>query len=210
MNTDKPYRIPREYLSKADVAQRASAFLDEYNPNCTLPVPIMDIAEFDFEISILPAIALRNVAAKGIDAYLSPDLQEIHIDQHTFLHVPARATFSVAHELAHVVLHGDAYEQLAAGLNLREYRELMANLDQKDLGFIEWQANYFAGHVLVPSSVLRENFTTSMQQLNIEAREGATLSDGDAEAVIQSLKDLFGVSADVIRIRSSEENLVSI
>ena len=86
----------------------------------------------------------------------------------------------------------------------------MANLDQKDLGFIEWQANYFAGHVLVPSSVLRENFTTSMQQLNIEAREGATLSDGDAEAVIQSLKDLFGVSADVIRIRSSEENLVSI
>tara|TARA_E500000318_G_scaffold1676_2_gene2155 strand:+ start:882 stop:1394 length:513 start_codon:yes stop_codon:yes gene_type:complete len=170
----------------------------------------MDIAEFDFEISILPAIALRNVAAKGIDAYLSPDLQEIHIDQHTFLHVPARATFSVAHELAHVVLHGDAYEQLAAGLNLREYRELMANLDQKDLGFIEWQANYFAGHVLVPSSVLRENFTTSMQQLNIEAREGATLSDGDAEAVIQSLKDLFGVSADVIRIRSSEENLVSI
>ena len=210
MNTDKPYRIPREYLSKADVALRASAFLDEYNPNGTLPVPIMDIAEFDFEISILPAMALRTVAAKGIDAYLSPDLQEIHIDQHTFLHVPARATFSVAHELAHVVLHSHTYEQVAAGLNLREYRELMANLDQKDLGFIEWQANYFAGHVLVPSDVLREQFTASMQQLNINANDGAKLSDGDAEAVIQSLKNLFGVSADVIRIRSSEENLVSI
>tara|TARA_R110002096_G_scaffold173781_5_gene348551 strand:- start:196982 stop:197608 length:627 start_codon:yes stop_codon:yes gene_type:complete len=203
-----PHRLKREILSKEDVARRASDFLDQHHSELTIPIPIEDIAEFKLEVAILPAIALDSVSGDGIDAYLSPDMQEIHIDQYTYHHRAHRRTFSVAHEIGHLILHPETYSELVEGLNLGQFREAILNLHKQDLDFIEWQANQFAGLILVPSSVLKIQFENVCKTSSIDFAN--PVSGTDLETIVQELVPLFEVSSDVLRIRCVSDGLAEI
>jgi len=107
------------YLSYDETYRRAEAFLKEYNPNRKIPVPIEEILDLKLKINIIPLPDL--VARLTSDSYLEPDLKTIFIDQSVYEYNP-RARFSLAHELGHLVLHGEFYE-IAKYSSSEEYKE---------------------------------------------------------------------------------------
>lgn len=199
-----PYRLPRQRLTRAQVDRRAVEFLAEHHPSGSFPVPIEEIIEFGLEIAIVPGMALENMSP-GIDAYLTPDLKQIDFNFLTATQSPARHRFSLAHEAGHAVLHPQVYSFFLSKVSsIGEYRDFMMNLDQRELGFIEWQANEFAGRVLVPRLALASRFKFRCLELDIDLRAGS----GAWEATVPDLASYFDVSEQTIRIRCICDQLV--
>lgn len=203
MPTKDPVKLPRDILSEAQIAAQAEATRLRYDPADRLPVPIHDILEFGMEISVVIGFGLVGIGGDDIDGYLTPDLGSVWLDQYAHLHVPTRARFTLAHECGHAVLHPRVYSEAARGLSLGQYRELMGNLDQRELGWIEYQANCFAGHLLVPSLHLKREFEAIRQLLRIDS----PVRGGDLEAIVRELEPKFGVSSAVLRIRCTKDGL---
>lgn len=86
-----------EHLSQKDVRQEAEDFLAAYHEERTLSIPIEEIAEFDFEIEIVPMLGLQQELR--VDAFLTSDLERIFVDEEVMRDSPVRYRFSLAHEL---------------------------------------------------------------------------------------------------------------
>lgn len=199
-----PIKLPREILTEVQIAERAEATRLRLNPEDQLPVPIEPMLEFGMGIGIVLEFGLEGIGGDEVDGYLTPDRQEIRLDWHSHLHVKTRARFTLAHELGHAILHPRVYTEVAASCqNLGQYRALMTNLDQRELGWIESQANCFAGHLLVPRGHLRREFERARLALSVDCPVGP----GDLEAIIAELQPTFNVSAAVLRIRCTKDGL---
>jgi hypothetical protein len=205
MPPQRPIKLPRDILSESEIADRADALRRRLAPDDRLPVPIEAMLEFGLGISVVLQFGLEGAGGDEVDGYLTPDLQEVRIDWHTYDYVKARARFTMAHECGHAVLHPRVYTDVAQTLTLGQYRELMANLDEKELGWIEFQANCFAGHLLVPRDHLRREFEKTRKGLGIDIPVGP----GDLEAIIVELQPIFEVSAAVLRIRCTKDGLAA-
>src|SRR5260370_39215703 len=89
----------------------AAAFLEQHHKEGTIPIPIEKIAEFRFNLDIVPVPGLQDEF--DVDAYITSDLTEIRVDQFIQENRPTRYRFSLAHELAHVLIHQDIFKALA-------------------------------------------------------------------------------------------------
>lgn len=98
------------YLSKDKLRQRADKFLADHHPKGTIPVPIEFIIESDFAMDIVPVPGLQS----GFDvvAFITNDMSEIRVDEHVYMNRLNRYRFSLAHELAHRVLHADLWSEV--------------------------------------------------------------------------------------------------
>ncbi len=96
-------------LSYGDLRERAAAFLEEFHEERTLPVPIEEIVEFDYEIEVIPIDGILDDLE--IDAFLTSNLKTIYVDEFVMKHRHRRLRFSLAHELAHFELHRPLYEE---------------------------------------------------------------------------------------------------
>lgn len=101
------------YINDADLRAQAEEFLALYHPSGEIPVPILEIAEFDMEIEMFPLPDAQKIY--GFMAALSSDLQTIVYDEHSDKKNLHRFRFTVAHEIGHRILHGS----LIAALNLQ-------------------------------------------------------------------------------------------
>ncbi len=186
-------RVPR--LSYEDVRGSADAFLDEHHRSRVIPVPIEDIVEFHFGINIIPLPGLH--ADFGTDGFLSADMTEISVDLAVFEGRPARYRFTLAHELGHLVLHGE-HLKAATPTSLADWKRFVRELSEPERGSMEWQAYAFAGLVLAPRDPLDQAYR--------EARRSADEAGIDIEAnvhlarhyVSSSIATIFEVSAEVI------------
>lgn len=68
------FRAP--YLSKDELRQRAEQFLERYNPNGTIPVPIEFIIESDFAMDIVPVPGLQ--AGFDVVVFITKDMADIY------------------------------------------------------------------------------------------------------------------------------------
>jgi hypothetical protein len=101
-----------KWLSKDYLNFVASKFLKEYNPSNVIPVPIEEIIEFGLKMDIIPIPGLKDIsvdAGLDIDAFISSDLKSITIDQYTMEKRENRYRYTLAHEIAHKLLHEDIY-----------------------------------------------------------------------------------------------------
>ena len=85
--------------------EQAEAFLAKYLPQRVIPIPIEEILETDFRVGIVPIPGFSD--RFGVVGYLSTDQQDLMIDEKVMTRYPARYRFTIAHELAHLLLHGD-------------------------------------------------------------------------------------------------------
>lgn len=190
----QPKNIEVKYLTEEELSAIAEDLLNHHNPHREFPVPIEDIAELRLGISILPVPNLKK--DKSIDAYLSHDFTHIVIDDDCYKHVETRARFSVAHEIAHSVLHRTIYESqnITTEDELIEFtRSLPSNLMRR----IEWQSYALAGFILVPRSEF-----CPMVDATISAAGGVeNLSLLDLSTLVDDLRGHFKVSGEVIQRR---------
>src|SRR3989344_2121849 len=138
-------------LRYGDVKQAAVEFLKRYHPTNRLPVPIEDIVEYQIHIALFAVPGIKLLL--GIDAFISSDFDQITIDEDCFVKYPERTRFSIAHEIGHLILHKDWYENYGPK-NLEDYLSSHDRMDRQSYKYIEIQAQTFAGLILVPKELL--------------------------------------------------------
>ena len=178
------------YLSKDEIARQAKEMLDKYWDK-NLPVDVELLCD-RMGISILPVLNLAKTF--HIDAFISADFKTIYVDNYEFEKESHRYRFSVAHELGHYVLHRDYYPKTPV-----DYEKWL-EVSRKILdSFAEFQANYFAGNLLVPENslvrILNDEFNGSFSRHYWEA------SPRELWGALFNVRKAFAVSDQVIARR---------
>jgi len=188
--------VPR--LSYEDLRGRADAFLAEHHPRGSIPVPIEQIVEFGFGINIIPIPDLRRDF--GTDGFLSAAMTEISVDLRVLERLPARYRFTLAHELGHVVLHGDTLKAVAPA-SIPDWKVFVRVLADSDREWLEWQAYAFAGLLLVPRDPLARAYRDAVRAADQAGFDLAGNLDVAKHYMATSIAKIFEVSAAVIEKR---------
>ena len=192
-------------LSYDDLRHRAEAFLDEFHSERTLPVPIEEIVEFDFELEVVPIDGILDDLE--VDAFLTSDLKRIYVDAFVLQHRRRRYRFSLAHELAHHELHLPLYEESRV-TSVRDWRAVQEAISEEDYAWFEFQANSFAGLVLVPLAELRQEFERAVKTARRAGLTDATVwSEAGKGYLARWLATQFEVSEQVIERRLEKDGL---
>lgn len=190
--------------STNEIIRLADKFFLEYWNDKQLPVNVELVAE-KAGLSIIPENLPENV-----DAYLTIDANSIIVNSRFFGNEQYvnRLRFSIAHELGHFVVHKNFLKSLRFS-TVAAYLKFFDNLSENEHDLFEYQANEFAGRLLVPVSRLYEVLKHGLQELQ---------QDGSIKLYEDNLDPLlwvllprlswpFGVSDQVLEIRLKREEL---
>ena len=142
-------------LSYTEIAARADSVFRSHNSNQTIPLDIEHILDVEYGLEIYPRSGLMD--RFQIDAFISADLKEIVVDKRVYDQKPPnRYRFSLAHEFAHLILHADVYRSLVFKTP-EQWKETMIAIAKDDYDWLEWQANAFAGLLLIHPQQIRQH-----------------------------------------------------
>src|SRR5207247_1730438 len=114
------------------------------------------IVDNDFRIDVIPMPGFH--LNYEVDAFISTDLSEIRVDQAVYeAKNKNRFRFSLAHELAHRLLHADIFRAMSF-TTVQQWKESRNAIPEREYSRLEFQANTFAGLILVPPKELAEKF----------------------------------------------------
>ena len=177
----------------------ASDFLRKYHPKDTYPTPIEEIIELKLNIDIIPIPGLHETLE--VDGFISADLSSISVDEYVYKHRHGRYRFTLAHEIGHAIMHEGVYKH--HGFNTtEEWKKFMENFPEDQWSWLEWQANQFAGLILVPSHHLEKRLGYHSKQIKAL---GIKNEDVIMDRVVELLAQDFVVSRDVILRRIDKE-----
>ena len=192
-------RLPIKRLSYRDIGQKAREFLQTYHPDLSLPIPIEEIAESKLSLNITQEQNLKK--DYDIDAFLTSDLSTIFIDFDLYMRFEERTRLTIAHEIGHLVLHGDMFKQLKINTT-KDLNAFVSQTTDEEYRWLEYKAYSFANQLLVPSELLIQE---------IKRRLGKVPFKEVIETlypIAQDLKDVFQVSGEVLLIRLQKEGVV--
>jgi hypothetical protein len=196
------------YIEKREIWQSAENFRAEFWPANPLPVDIESIVEKKLKLNIEPEHDL--LSESDIDAYLRIDLTGIVVDYRCFMEERFinRLRFSYSHELGHLFLHKEIYKTFVIRKS-SDWKEFMLNIPEREYKFFEYQANEFAGRVLVPHNRLLFELEICLNKIQkiglldyLASDPGMVLS-----SISPTLCKPFGVSDQVIERRVEREEL---
>jgi hypothetical protein len=197
-----------KWIDPASLWNIADETRAKYWPESKLPVNAEEIVEFRLRLNIEPLKYLLSTI--DIDAYLKRDLSGIVVDYDCYMNdkFANRMRFSFAHELGHFFLHKELYVRFGI-TSPEEWKDFILNVPENEYRSFEWQANEFAGRLLVPYP----DIETEIEKV------GKILKDNnlipflkiDPDAVLSrispTLSKPFGVSTEVIERRVKRERL---
>lgn len=154
--------------------------------------------EFGFGINIIPLPGLHR--DHDIDGFISANLTEIFVDLFVFESRPTRYRFTLAHEIAHLVLHGDALKEVRPR-SVGEWKRFVSSLADKDREWLEWQAYCFAGLVLAPSAPLAVEYRAALRMADEEGIDIGTHGGMARQYIATYIGRIFEVSAGVVEKR---------
>lgn len=107
MNDPGKFKAP--FIPKERIWQETEKLRAAYPAGRAVPVQVLELAEFDLGLELIPAEGLREELE--MDALLMGDLKSILVDRRAFMNprLEYRLRFSVAHEIGHLILHRDIY-----------------------------------------------------------------------------------------------------
>ena len=181
---------------------------NKYWPESTLPVNTEEIVEFRLRLNIEPVKYLLSTI--DIDAYLKRDLSGIVVDYDCYMNdkFANRMRFSFAHELGHYFLHKELYTKFGVD-SLGDWKEFILNVPENEHRNFEWQANEFAGRLIVPFPELAAEMKRAKKILEDNKLIPFLKKDPDAvlSRISPTLCKPFGVSTEVIETRVKREGL---
>lgn len=199
-----------KFIPQEEIWSIVDDFRSRYWPRGDLPVDVERIIEVGLKMGIIPEHYLREYAK--IDAFLRSDFTGIVVDIDQYMdpmgRYERRLRFSFAHEIGHFILHQYIYKQLVFETP-RDYTDFVLNIPEAEHRSFEWQANEFAGRLLVPRGVLQEEVVKVYKKLEEHSLLGMLERNPDQvlESVAPMLSKPFGVSEEVIVKRVQRENL---
>jgi len=197
-------RVP--YIKKSDIFNLAEEFILETHPRKNIPVPIERIIEC-MGIDIVPIPQLKK--NYYLDGCASADGKHIYVDEYVADNYESRYRFTLAHELGHVVLHCILMRDIHSSIaSINSYFEFLNNLTEKSKFCFEWQANNFAGCVLIPFEQLQSEYENNIPEvrglIKKAVSQGVPLRDALAYAcdhLAEQLAKPFEVSFHTMRIQ---------
>jgi hypothetical protein len=181
-------------LSYEDVRGRADAFL-QHHPQGSLPIPIESIVDFNLRLNVIPIPGLH--ADFDTDGFLSADMTEISVDLYVFESRPARYRFTLAHEVGHLVLHGDLLKCSAPG-NVTDWKRFVRELPEREREWLEWQAYCFAGLILAPRGPLAAAYREAIRAADALGFDLSAHADAARDYIAAWIAKKFEISAAVI------------
>lgn len=133
-------------------------------------------------------------------------MSAIYVDDYVYSSHPNRYRFSLAHEVAHAVMHQKVFRELAF-TDVAGWLRSQEAVSTEAHGWLEWQAYAFAGLVLVPPDALRTRFDATVARV---AEQGVSLSEASDAArrmIARVLAREFEVSPSVIEKRLHYDSL---
>ncbi|MBU1164459.1 ImmA/IrrE family metallo-endopeptidase [Patescibacteria group bacterium] len=160
----------------------------------------MNILEFDLKIHIIPSPNLESYC--NTDALIASSWKYVYIDKDRYLDrsgaYDKRINFSVTHEIGHLVLHKGFYSKLEI-TNVKDFYKFFEEIPEPEYKRLEFQANMFAGKLLVPADELKKE----IEKISKKIIQKKLASENFGEA----LSNKFDVSGKVIAIRVLSENI---
>jgi len=197
------------WIDKDVLWKRVEEIRTQYWPEGRVPVDTETIVEI--RLRLLPDPVHGLLSQLDMDAYLKVDRSGIVVDYDCYMNTKFanRMRFSFAHELGHYFLHSDIYAQLDIS-SPQDWKEFTTNLPASEYANFEWQANEFAGRLLVPYDTLK----CEVGKLYKMIQKDSDLKDylhRDQDAVLSriapTLRKKFGVSEAVIETRVRRDGL---
>lgn len=200
-----PPSLNRRIYSKVELEDLASAFLRKFHkPPDSLPVDIELITERDLGIQIIPFASLQLLY--GIEAFITLSRKTIYVDP--FLmdldQNERRYRFTIAEEVAHGIIHQDLFKGIKKP---EDYLALYNQLNPETYRWMDRNAKYLAGAILMPGNLFEAKATELFQQLPASPAKSTKLSEIDQIRIIAGLADLFQVSQYSAAIRFSHLGL---
>ena len=183
-------KIGIPYRANLEISQLAQDILSEYGYINGNPVDVEAICENYFKLTLIPMYQLKSL--HGVDAYVTSDFR-IMVDQTCFEENSPRYRFSLAHELAHYVLHAEAYKKLAIS-DIQTHLSVQNQLSAEELKKIEQQAYRFAGCLLLPDSAFSPLVKEYLSDTQLES-----MTIGHALHAVEMIALQFQVSKDVVQ-----------
>jgi Zn-dependent peptidase ImmA (M78 family) len=206
-------------LSGEAIEQRAEHFIRQFDETCLhepQPTPLGTICTVlkerfgvPFELGVPLGRSARGLKVLG--QYHFPS-RTISVDE-TLVDGDPRFLFTLAHEIGHLVLHRkiplDVIRKIR-GEHSRDTKHDLSMDRQADLSsadWLEWQANRFAGAILLPRATVSSALVAIQMQLGINRRLGYVWIDwrnralGDLNDMAYRLGTLYRVPKAVVKIR---------
>jgi Zn-dependent peptidase ImmA (M78 family) len=202
------------FLNDESIALAADSFLKQ-NDLTSIPVDIEHVIEFNYQMDIVPTPGLRNLA--DTDGYCSSDCTAIYVDEYVYQHIDNRYRFTLAHELAHRFLHKVYFSKMNFS-SVSEWANVVEEINSWDRDKMEYQANMFAGFVLVPTEFLITEFKKQLHlyesqidqaQSNGYSRDDYVpiILDGIADGLSPEFEVSTGVLSRKIKFLSLEKEI---
>lgn len=200
------------YLKNDTITDYATSFLKEHWQD-EIPVDIEWIIDNKLQIDIIPTPGLRRIIE--VEGFITCDGKCIYVDDDVASRYGTRYRFTLAHEIGHKYIHGDELTHCCFH-NIEEWKQFIDRLDPAVLNKMEYQANEFAGKVLVPKPHLSREFDELLGDVerNTKIAKSKGLKAKDylpyAESQIATeLSSRFDVSKAVMEHRIKAEGLMS-
>lgn len=191
--------LPIQRLSYKKIGEIADNFLLQHHPILSLPIPIEEIVEQKLNIKISEKADLRK--DYDVEGFLTSDLTTIFLDFDMYIKYENRARFTIAHEVGHLVLHGEIFKKLNIN-SIEKLNKFSIDLSEEDYGWLEYQAYSFASQILVPTNLLLNELKKGLGKVpSMETPEILI-------PVAQDLLNVFHVSGEVIWRRLQKENII--
>ena len=204
----EPYEFECKWIDKNDLWKTADEIRSRYWPERILPVDTEKIVELRLKLDIEPKHNLFPTV--DMDAYLKMDLTGIVVDHDFYMNekFANRMRFSFAHELGHYFLHKDYYSRIDF-VSATDWKNFIINIPENEYRNFEWQANEFAGRLLVPHAELVSEVEKVIKIIKSNNLTEFLKNDSDAvlSRVSPTLCKAFGISTDVIEKRVKREGL---
>lgn len=183
----------------------AEHYLADAHPSGSIPIPIDEFLDSVHRIDVVPVEGLYE---SGREAFISRDMTRIYIDKGIMMHdVPYRYRFTLAHELAHFLLHKDLIDLAPDYKDVDGWISFLKSFDAEDLGWIENQAFGLAGLLLVPTRALEEEYFAIGKKLEEVGRDFDSLTPPTMKAITLMVGDKFQVSRFVVNKRARRAGL---
>jgi hypothetical protein len=182
-------------------------FRAQYDPTDEIPVDAEQIAEYELGFTIRRLDGIFEDTE--VYACLASDLTTLFVDEQTYTHRYKDAQFSIAHEIGHFVLHKSFYAENRIA-RISDYRGIMDALGDETHSRMEWQAQNFAGLLLVPTAALLTLLTAARSAAKDHGFDGDVLaSEAGFTYAVGWLAAQFDVATRVIEKRLEFEGLWS-
>lgn len=205
-----PAKVTPDHLSIEQIWEIVENFRTTHIGNEDIPVDIEAIIQSNLGIDVIPVESIQVLL--GMDGFISLDFKNIYVDNRLYItdaYYP-RVRFTIAHEIGHYVLHRSFIDQLKIE-SIEEWKKFRQSINAASLRWFEYQANEFAGRLLVPIDRLIALFRTERERIIKDQSWNEELTlDEIMEVAAMSISSKFSVSKDVIFIRLQKDKVKSI